>query len=135
VGIHQLAKLDWIIKERRKIADKYYAAFSDIECIEMMYEPEGYFTNQQSFPLYLKPNSPINRNDFMQKMLDKRIATRRGIMTSHRETAYNTLPRYANLRLPVSEDAADNSLVIPLYVPMDNADIQMVIESVKELLS
>ncbi|UPT66251.1 MAG: DegT/DnrJ/EryC1/StrS family aminotransferase [Sphingobacteriales bacterium JAD_PAG50586_3] len=135
VGIKQLEKLDWLVTERRKIADKYYAALAGIDCIDMMYEPDGCFTNQQSFPLYIKKSSPINRNDFMQKMLDKGIATRRGIMTSHRETAYSTNPDFANLSLPISEDAADNSVVIPLYVPMDDADIQTVITAVKELLS
>lgn len=135
VGIKQLEKLDWIVGERRKIAEKYYKAFEGIDCIELLREADGYFTNHQSFPIYLKSNCPIKRNDLMQALLDRGISSRRGIMTSHRETAYHVMPDYANLSLPISEDAADNSMVIPLYVPMDDADIQTVIDAIKELVS
>jgi dTDP-4-amino-4,6-dideoxygalactose transaminase len=65
----------------------------------------------------------------MQKMLDAGIATRRGIMTSHRETAYKT--EYADVSLPVSEDACDNSIILPLYIPMKSEDIKKVIETFK----
>ena len=63
----------------------------------------------------------------MQKMLDAGVATRRGIMTSHRETAYKA--ECAGLSLPVSEAAADNSIILPLYIPMKQEDIKKVIES------
>jgi perosamine synthetase len=66
----------------------------------------------------------------MQKMLDSGIATRRGIMTSHRETAY----KHLNLSLPVSEDASDRSICIPLYFPMAQEEIQMVIRTLREHL-
>jgi len=65
----------------------------------------------------------------MQKMLDAGIATRRGIMTSHRETAYKN--ECAGLSLPVSENAADNSIILPLYVPMSSEDVKKVIENFK----
>jgi perosamine synthetase len=134
VGIKQLEKLDWIIAERRKIAVKYHEAFKNIDCIELLEETDGYFTNHQSFPLYLKPSSPVKRNDLMQLLLDRGISSRRGIMTSHRETAYITNPDFAGISLPVSEDASDNSIVIPLYVPMNNTDVDFVITNILNLL-
>jgi perosamine synthetase len=129
VGIKQLEKLDWIVAERRKIAMQYHEAFKDIDCIRLPLESEGYFTNYQSYSIYLKDNCPLSRNDIMQKMLDDKISTRRGIMTTHRETAYST--EYAGLSLPVSEKAADNSIILPLYIPMKQADIDTVIEHFK----
>lgn len=132
VGIKQLEKLDWIVAERRKIARKYQEAFKDITFIRLPVEPENYFTNWQSYVIYLKPECPIKRNDLMQLMLDKDIATRRGVMTTHRETAYkNHTPASA---LPVSEDASDNSIVLPLYVPMTDAETDYVIKCVKDIL-
>lgn len=129
VGIKQLEKLDWIVEERRKIAMQYHEAFSDIDCIQLPMEPDGCFSNYQSYSILLKDDCPISRNDLMQKMLDDGIATRRGIMTSHRETAYKA--ECAGLSLPVSEKAADNSIILPLFVPMEQADIEKVIESFK----
>ncbi len=126
VGIKQLEKLDWIVSERRKIAEKYNEAFRDIDYVRLPIEEEGYFSNYQSYSVYLKEDCPIGRNELMQKMLDDGISTRRGIMTSHRETAYKK--DYANVSLPVSEKAADQSIILPLYIPMKEEDIERVIE-------
>ena len=125
VGIHQLARLDQIIEGRRSIAAQYLNAFKNIPFIELPNEGEHNFTNWQSFSIYIKSNSPISRNDLMQNLLDLGIATRRGVMTSHRETAYAYLKD--GVSLPVSEDAADNSIIIPLYVPMMQEEVDYVI--------
>ncbi|MGB4851609.1 MAG: DegT/DnrJ/EryC1/StrS family aminotransferase, partial [Ignavibacteria bacterium] len=53
--------------------------------------------------------------------------------TSHRETAYKS--EYKNLHLPVSEDAADNSIMIPLYIPMRDEDLEHVISKIREFIA
>lgn len=130
VGICQLEKLDWIISERRKIAMRYHQEFKDIDCLRLPTESEGYFSNYQSYSIYLKDNCPVSRNELMQKLLDMGISSRRGIMTSHRETAY----KHLNLSLPVSEDAADRSVILPLYVPMTDEDVSKVISAIRSIL-
>ncbi len=131
VGIKQLEKLDKIVEERRKIALQYHEAFKDIDCIRLPYEEEGYFTNYQSYSIYLKPECPISRNDLMQKLLDVGISTRRGVVTAHRETAYKDYEVY---NLPISEDASDNSIVIPLYYPMTQEEVAYVILNINMLI-
>ena len=125
VGIKQLEKLDWIIEERRKIAKQYHEAFKDIQCIQLPIEADGFFSNYQSYSIYLKDNCPLRRNDLMQKMLDSGISTRRGIMTIHRETAYKM--ECISNKLPISEEVSDNSIIIPLYVPMEPEDVEKII--------
>lgn len=132
VGIQQLKKLDWIAKERRKIAQHYLKAFEKIECIRLPKEEEGYLSNYQSFSIYLKETCPIGRNELMEQLLVKGISTRRGIMTSHRETAYKLKSK--NLSLPISEDTSDNSILIPLFVPMEHSIIQYIIDTISTLL-
>jgi perosamine synthetase len=131
VGIKQLEKLDWIVEERRKIALQYHNAFKDIDFFRLPIEREGYFSNYQSYSIYLKENTPISRDDMMQKLLDMGIATRSGVMTSHRETAYIG---YSEEKLPVSENLCDQSIIIPLYVPMIQEEIDYVIESIKTVI-
>jgi len=132
VGIRQLEKLDWIIGERRKIAMRYHKALGDISCIRLPVEQEGYFSNYQSYSIYLENNCAVKRNDLMQILLDEGISSRRGIMTSHRETAY--LHEYGECKLPLSEDAADNSIIIPLYVPMEDKDVEHVVSVLRKIL-
>lgn len=133
VGIKQLEKLDWIIDERRKIARIYNDAFKDLDFVQLLVEKEGYFSNYQSYCLYLKKSCPVDRNTLMQMLLDSNIASRRGVMNAHRETAYKAITN--KVCLPVSEDLQDNSIILPLFVPMDAEDIKRVIAILKEILT
>lgn len=132
VGIQQLAKLDWIVGERRKIAQRYATELGDISFIRLPKENDGYVTNWQSYSIYLKPECPVKRNDLMQALLDIGIASRRGVMTAHRETAYQE--ECAGLSLPATEDACDNSIIIPLYVPMTDDEVTTVIKGIRSCL-
>lgn len=132
VGIKQLEKLDWIVAERRKIAAMYHEAFKDLDSIRLPLEKEGYFSNYQSYSIYLEESCPVVRNELMQELLNSGIATRRGVMTSHRETAYKEA--CADTKLPVSENLQDRSIMLPLYVPMEKSDIDKVAISFRELL-
>lgn len=132
VGIKQLEKLDWLIRERRKIALQYLAAFKEVKAFRLPVEKEGYFTNYQSFSIYLTPSCRISRNDLMQNLLDRGISTRRGIMLSHTEKAYTHL-NYKD-DLPLSGDLNEKSILLPLYVPMPQEDVAKVIQSVLELI-
>jgi perosamine synthetase len=132
VGIKQLEKLDWIIEERRKIALRYNEAFKKMPCVVVPEEKEGFHTNYQSYSLYLKDNAPISRNELIARLQEEGISTRRGVMTSHRETAYKNT--HGNVALPFSEKMCDNSIILPLYVPMEAQDMDKVIESVRGML-
>ena len=132
VGIQQLSKLDYIVSERRKIAQRYRELLSDISCVILPEEREGYFSNWQSYCIYLKSDAPIERNELMQRMLDAGVSTRRGVMTTHRETAYAS--RGENIHLPVTEDACDRSIIIPLYVPMTEDDVNTVASTFRKCL-
>ena len=132
LGIKQLERLDWIVKERRKIAHRYNDEFKDINCIRLPVEKDGFFSNYQSYSVYLKNNTPISRNELMQKLLDRGISTRRGVMTAHREIAYKDYCR--GLSLPVSEDVSDRSIILPLFVPMKEEEVSFVIDNFCELI-
>lgn len=132
VGIKQLEKLDWIVKERRKIAAVYNEAFKHLDHVQLPLEKQGYFSNYQSYSIYLRDSCPIDRNTLMQQLLDKGIASRRGIMTAHRETAYKLL--YSDVYLPISEDIQDNSILLPVFVQMENQEIQYIIDVFKKMV-
>lgn len=131
VGIKQLERLDWIVEERRKIAQKYVEALKDFDCIRLPFEDGLRKSNYQSFSIYLKDNTPISRDNLMQKMLNKDIATRRGIMISHRERAY---AHFHAISLPKTEELSNRSLLLPLFIPMEKEQIDFVIQELKKWL-
>ena len=127
IGIKQLEKLDWIVNERRKIARFYDQAFKGLPFLKLPMEQIGDYSNYQSYSIYIEKSSPVNRNELMQALLDAGISTRRGVMTTHRETAY--LADGLEVSLPISEDMHDHSIILPLYVPMTEEDVNYVAET------
>jgi perosamine synthetase len=65
----------------------------------------------------------------MQGMLDRGIATRRGIMCSHREEPYKNAKRAGSLAH--SEAAQDRCIILPLYVQMTQSDVERVAEGLR----
>ena len=127
VGIRQLQKLDWLVNERRKLAAAYNKAFKDLSFIQLPEEKNGYFSNYQSYCVYLKDTCPIDRNSLMQELFDSGIASRRGIMNAHKETTYRR--EYEKLSLPISENLQDNCILLPLYVPLAEKELDYIINT------
>jgi perosamine synthetase len=88
-------------------------------------EPAVARTNWQSYCVGL-PAGTVQR-DVMQVMLDAGIATRRGIMCSHREPAYAQSQRQHDLWR--SEHAQDTTLILPLYVQMAHDEALTVVRA------
>jgi dTDP-4-amino-4,6-dideoxygalactose transaminase len=63
-----------------------------------------------------------NQLKIMQAMLDRGVATRRGVMCIHRETPYqDALPAWP---LAQSEQAQDGCILLPLF-PQMTAEMQL----------
>ncbi len=123
MGIVQLEKLDEIIQRRRALARRYDAALASHPWLLPPYVPEYAEPNFQSYAVRLAPAAPLSRNDLMEYLLDQGIATRRGIMLAHREAPY-----CGQATLPRSERASDESLLLPLYPGLTDADQDYIIE-------
>jgi dTDP-4-amino-4,6-dideoxygalactose transaminase len=130
IGIPQLKRLDSIVKRRREIASRYNAAFADVPGVELFLEPADSRWNQQTYLIRLIGAKAETRDRFMQKLLDDGIATRRGVMSIHRETSY--VERFGRQSLPESERASDQCVCLPLYTQMVPAEIEQVIDAVRK---
>jgi dTDP-4-amino-4,6-dideoxygalactose transaminase len=66
----------------------------------------------------------------MQFLLDRNISTRRGIMLAHLEPASRELKPPD---LPVSQQASENSLLLPLYPEMTDDEQRQVIAALQHV--
>ena len=124
IGREQLKKLPGAIERRRQLAAAYRQLLADIPGLVLPEEPPWARTNWQSFCVRLP--EILNQRHVMQVMLDAGIATRRGIMCSHREAAYRepgtwrcgqpTCPPSPDCpNLAESERAQDHGILLPLF--------------------
>ncbi|MBL7069659.1 MAG: DegT/DnrJ/EryC1/StrS family aminotransferase [Candidatus Omnitrophica bacterium] len=128
VGLEQLKKMPGMFEERRGIAKIYQEGLKDIEWLKSPLEPLYCRTNWQSYPVRVLEEAPVKRDLLMQSLLDKGIATRRGIMNAHQEKAY-ALPGKA---LKNSETARDSVILLPLFCGMKKREIKKVICEIKD---
>jgi dTDP-4-amino-4,6-dideoxygalactose transaminase len=127
IGREQLKRLPEIMAARRRIGTRYLALMADIPGLTMPQEPEWAHTNWQSFWVRLPEH--CDQRGVMQSMLDRGVATRRGIMCSHREKPY---AREGGYNLPESERAQDRNIILPLYPQMTDEEQDYVVEMLRE---
>lgn len=123
VGREQLKRLPEIVAARRRLAERYRERLSAIPGLVFAHEPEWARSNWQSF--WVRLPEYCEQRAVMQFMLDHGVATRRGIMCAHRERPYQ---REQGFTLPMSEQAQDRSIILPLYPQMSDEDQDYVAE-------
>jgi dTDP-4-amino-4,6-dideoxygalactose transaminase len=117
VGRVQLQRLPAIVATRRRLVDRYRVLLADIPGLGLPEEPPWARSNWQSFWVQLPDR--CDQRTVMQALLDRGVATRRGIMNSHREVPYQRPLPY---HLPHSERAQDRRIIIPLYPQMTDEE-------------
>ena len=143
VGRAQLKRLPELLTKRRALAERYRSLLADVEGLRVAHEPEWARSNWQSFCVWLPQGA--DQKTVMQAMLDAGVATRRGVMCSHREAAY---PRGSwscgavececgpgsCARLLESERAQDGSIVLPIFAQMTSEQQDRVVGVLRDAL-
>jgi perosamine synthetase len=130
VGRKQLLKLPDIVARRRTVASRYAELLGNIEGLRLPFEPDWARSNWQSYCVRLPGR--VDQRDVMQKLLDRGIATRRGIMCSHREKPYAGEKPLHDLRQ--SELAQDHAILLPIYAQMTEENVVCVADSLRAIV-
>jgi perosamine synthetase len=132
VGIEQFKKLDDIMARRGRLAERYNTLLAGIDGLTPPYAPEDAPHTYQSYCVRLDPERVASREVVMERMLAKNIATRRGVMAIHEEPYY--VKRFGHIALPETEAATRNTLLLPLFASMTEAEQDRVIETLRQSL-
>lgn len=130
VGREQLKRLDGIVAERRKLAKRYGELLMPVNGIIVPQEPNWAKSNWQSYSIGLPEGA--DREEVMQEMLDRKIATRRAVMSSHLEAPWRGA-RHAGLSR--SEHVSATHLILPLFSGMTDAEQVSVVTALSEILA
>ena len=122
VGRKQIERLTELVSRRRALADRYGQLLGNIEGLGLPSEPDWARSNWQSYCVRL-PNW-VDQKAVMQSLLDQGIATRRGIMCSHREASYSGDKQRHDLHQ--SELAQDHSILLPIYAQMSEEGLVVI---------
>ena len=124
IGREQLKRLPELVSRRRDLAAVYSSLLSDIPDLHLPVEPEWARSNWQSYCVWLADDS--DQRQVMQALLDRQVATRRGIMCAHREPAYQNQSWRSVGSLSASERAQDECILLPLYHQLEQEEQQFI---------
>lgn len=144
VGLAQVKKLDYIIEEKRKRAKLYDEIIGEkLKEFRTPVQPEGWFHTYQSYVCMLDYKrlglSGIDeggrfRNELLQKLEDIGIATRQGTHAVHMLGYYRKRFGYRPEDY-INAYACDHlSITLPLYIGMEDADQEYVVDSICKML-
>jgi perosamine synthetase len=145
VGREQLKRLPEIVGKRRSLASRYKTLLAEIPGLGLPVEPDWARSTWQSFCVRLPVGS--NQRQVMQSMLDGGVATRRGVMCSHREAAYPAHTWSCAGRtdgcactagfcqcLRHSQEAQDHTIILPLFPQMSLEQQDYVVKTLHDAL-
>lgn len=133
IGRVQLQRLPEIVKKRRDLAARYGRLLGQVEGLGLPSEPGWARSNWQSYCVRLPVG--LDQKQAMQSLLDRQIATRRGIMCAHREPAYASEPWLCGAGgLDESEAGQSQCILLPLYPDMSEADQDSVAEALAQVV-
>ncbi len=147
MGRTQLARLRQTIATRRALAERYRAALDDHPILVPPRQLPWMRANFQSYPLRIRADARHSQVEIMQHLLDRGVASRRGVGNAHMEPAYANTPWSCGpepcntelhrqgrcLRLRHSEEARDRTILIPLFHGMTEVEQEHVVDALRAL--
>lgn len=130
MGREQLKKLADIVERRRQLAQWYTTLLADVSEVTPPQEPTYARYNWQSYAIRLADS--LDQQNVMQGLLDRGIASRRGVMCAHREAAYQEYS--SRFDLFESEQAQDHVILLPIFPQLQEDQIVRIVHALKEVI-
>jgi dTDP-4-amino-4,6-dideoxygalactose transaminase len=130
VGREQLKRLPALLSRRRELGNRYSAVLRELPGLLPPHIPDYARTNYQSYAVWVTEECPRSRDELMQALLEVGVSTRPGVMNAHQEGAYADKLAVC---LPVSEAAAEQVLLLPLYDALTDDDQDRVVTELARL--
>ncbi len=114
IGIEQLKKLPFILKEKEKIASIYNNALKNSKNIKIPSVPE--YVTQHAWYMYTISIENIERDYVVKRLDESKIQTRLSFPPIHTQPFYKERSGYTNDSLPLSYNAWKKLINIPIWV-------------------
>jgi perosamine synthetase len=135
VGLAQLERINYLIKERNKVAalyNKYLADYQDLIQI-----PQIAKENKSTWFVYVTQilKKGVNRNRVIARMAKQKIQTKPYLPAIHLFDFYKKKFKYQKGDFPVTEQVSNLSLALPFYIGLNQKDIKYIVSNLIKILT
>lgn len=132
IGIEQMKKIDRVVERKNRIVERYNQAFQTAENFTLPVIPE--YVTQHSWYMYtISLKKGIDRDEVVKQLHDRGIETRLSFPPVHIQPYYMERFGYKPDDYPVSLDAWQRLINLPIGPDMSEAQQDRVIDVVLEL--
>jgi perosamine synthetase len=135
LGIRQLHRMDEFHQRRRRIAEMYTTAFTDLDTCTTPHEA-GFGTH--AWHLYvLQLNLAAlrgSRDEVIEALRQRGVATSVHFIPLHLHPIYQNTYGYRAGQFPAAETAFGRAVSLPIYPRLSDEDVSYVIEAVRDTL-
>lgn len=134
IGIVQLERLDALLSRRTAIRRRYNEAFADLPVELPVDAPAGDIHSWHLYVIRMQPESPLNRDAFIQAMASENIGCSVHFIPLHLHPYWRERPGVAEANYPVATGQFKRVVSLPLYTAMTDYAVDRVITTVRKLL-
>ena len=136
LGCGQLKNINWIIKRKREIGNRYYSKLKNKDNIILQKNMISYAKNiYWVFGILVKKNSKISRNKIMKMLLKKNIETRPFFLPMNKQKIFKKMKLFNRIKAPNSEYLSKNGFYLPSGLGITNKQIDFVIKNLLKIIS
>jgi dTDP-4-amino-4,6-dideoxygalactose transaminase len=131
LGMHQLAKLNRFHTRRMEVAQRYAAGFAGVEALEPPLPRDDAVSSWHLYVLRIRPEHlTIDRDRFISELTERKIGTSVHYRPVHMMTYYAEKYGLRPEAYPVSRDAFERMVSLPLHPGLSDDDVDDVIAAV-----
>lgn len=131
LGIHQLRRIDHNLERRRQIWDRYSAALGTIDGITTPAPMDEGVHARHLYTILVDP-AVRERDGFMQELRERNIGTGVHFVAAHLHSYFRDLLGHQRGAFPYAEFISDRTVSLPLSSKLSDADVDDVIDAVRE---
>jgi len=135
IGLHQLARRQWLLERRQAIAQRYNAAFSQLAGVALPPDPAHV---EHAWHLYLLrlhlEQLTIDRATFIQLLAQEQIGTSVHFIPLHLHPFYRETYHLAADDFPAALHTYQRVVSLPIYPGMTDEDVEDVIAAVRRVV-
>ncbi len=129
LGLLQLKGIDKALQKRKDIDARYRKGLARVKGIHCLPDAGEKVANYAYFPILVRPEYALNREDLYQKLQDNGIHARRYFYPLISEfPMYRGLPSAVQSNLPVASKAASEVICLPIYPVLSNEQVDSILE-------
>lgn len=133
MGLVQLGKLEAMIEQRAAQAKRYGALLASIEEVTAPFVPDYAVPAWSSYCIRTTPKAKIPAGEIVKRMAARNVSCRHGIQPLHFEPYFEKT--MAGLSLPHTEAAAKETLFLPIFPGLTEAEQDTVVSALKASLA